>query len=40
MYQTEEDANLLYCNIRGGIDEDNKVNFMNQVREYDVHMIW
>ena len=30
-YKTEEEANLLYCNIRGGTNEEDKVNFMSQV---------
>ena len=30
-YTTEEDATKLYCNIRGGANEENKVNFMYQV---------
>jgi len=31
-YTTEEEATKLYCNIRGGASEENKVNFMYQVR--------
>lgn len=31
-YMTEEEATKLYCNIRGGASEENKVNFMYQVR--------
>lgn len=30
-YTTEETANKLYCNIRGGANENDKVNFMFQV---------
>ena len=38
-YQTEEEATILYCNIRGGSGEENKVNFMNQVRIERIRMI-
>lgn len=38
-YQTEEEATILYCNIRGGSGEENKVNFMNQVRKVRIRMI-
>lgn len=30
-YTTEETGNKLYCNIRGGVNDDEKVNFMYQV---------
>ena len=30
-YTTDETANKLYCTIRGGANDDEKVNFMYQV---------